>query len=239
PVRVFRLAGFDLLQSELPRARVGDPVVIVQIDEASLAALGQWPWPRVVLARLVSTIADRDPAAIGLDILMPEPDRLSPGRVAPLLARMDQYLAERLQQLPSNDAVLAAALQGRPVVVVLAGLDQAEPPATSPGLRAVPVPAFGGDPGRSARRFVAALRSVDEVDAAAPGHELVDLELDGGVVRRVALAAAVGPTLMPSLGLEMLRLAAGEPELTVHMARAGIRSVGVGKLAIPTQPDGT
>lgn len=52
--------------------------VMVDIDEKSLQALGQWPWPRVVLADLVSKIDASHPAAIGLDIIFPEKDRTSP-----------------------------------------------------------------------------------------------------------------------------------------------------------------
>jgi len=239
PTRLLRLAGFDAYHSLLPRARASAPAVIVAIDEASLAHHGQWPWPRTLLARLVKTIAEADPAAIGIDILMPEPDRLSPGRVPALVPGMDRDLAERLLRLPSNDAALADALRSLPVVLGLAGLDAPEPTATASGLRAPPVRAFGGDPGPFVKRFVAALKSVDEIDAAAPGHGLLSLDLDAGVVRRIRLVAAVGPTIMPTLGIEMLRVARGEPAVSVRVGPRGIEAVGVGDLLVPTQPDGS
>jgi serine phosphatase RsbU (regulator of sigma subunit) len=59
------------------------------------------------------------------------------------------------------------------------------------------------------------------------------------VVRRIALVASVGPTIMPTLGLEMLRLVSEESTLTIHADRRGIRAVGVGDLVVPTQPDGS
>src|SRR5262249_10523864 len=180
------------------------------------------------------------PAAIALDILMPEPDRVSPGRLLTLMPGVDPDFIFRLQRLPGNDIVLADAVRGRPVVVGVAGIDAAEPTAATSGLRAAPVRVFGvDDPRPLGRRFPAALRSVDEIDTAAPGHALVGVELDHGVARRIALIAAVGPTIMPTLGLEMLRLAMGESTLTVHADRGGIRAVGVGDLMIPTQPDGS
>src|SRR5215510_10134033 len=240
PVRALRVAGFDLLQSMLPRVRVAEPAVIVAIDEPSLKRYGQWPWPRTVLAKLVTVIAAAKPAAIALDILMPEPDRVSPGRLLTLMPGVDPDFIFRLQRLPGNDIVLADAVRGRPVVVGVAGIDAAEPTAVTSGLRAAPVRVFGvDDPRPLGRRFPAALRSVDEIDTAAPGHALVGVELDHGVARRIALIAAVGPTIMPTLGLEMLRLAMGESTLTVHADRGGIRAVGVGDLIIPTQPDGS
>ena len=51
---------------------------VVDIDEASLKAVGQWPWPRTVLADLVDKLVAGGAAAIGFDIVFPEPDRMSP-----------------------------------------------------------------------------------------------------------------------------------------------------------------
>ncbi len=51
--------------------------VVVDIDELSLSAIGQWPWPRYRMATLVQAISDNKPSAIGLDILFSEPDRTS------------------------------------------------------------------------------------------------------------------------------------------------------------------
>src|SRR4029450_2500725 len=74
-----RLAAFDAYQRGAPRTRHSAPAVIVAIDEESLRLHGQWPWPRTWLAQLVARIAEARPAAIGVDIGMPEPDPLSPG----------------------------------------------------------------------------------------------------------------------------------------------------------------
>lgn len=52
-------------------------ITIVDIDEKSLAAAGQWPWPRYRLARLVRQIHEENPFAMAMDILFPEPDRSS------------------------------------------------------------------------------------------------------------------------------------------------------------------
>ena len=51
--------------------------VVIDVDEVSLSAVGQWPWPRYRVASLIQRIAAQKPAAIGLDILFPEPDRSS------------------------------------------------------------------------------------------------------------------------------------------------------------------
>ena len=85
-------AWFDVYQSISPRAIISTPALVVEIDEPTLAAFGQWPWPRTQLAELVDAIAVQRPAAIGVDILMPEADGLSLER---LLARAQELSRAR------------------------------------------------------------------------------------------------------------------------------------------------
>ncbi len=59
---------FDQYQRHFPRIPAAQPVTIVEIDEETLASVGQWPWPRNRLADLIDAIAAQKPLAIGLDI---------------------------------------------------------------------------------------------------------------------------------------------------------------------------
>ena len=113
-------AWFDACERLAPRPVATTPVTIVAIDDKSLAALGRWPWPRSLVAELVRRIAAFSPGAIGLDIVMPEPDPLSPEHA---LAHVDAdaALRERIAALPSNDAQLAAALRSAPTVLAMVG----------------------------------------------------------------------------------------------------------------------
>lgn len=235
-LRLLRLAAFDAYQNLAPRVRQSAPVVIVAIDEESLRRYGQWPWPRTWLARLVTRIAEARPAAIGLDIVMPEPDRLSPERMSSLVDGLDPELTRKLATMPRNDTVLAAALRGRPVVLGMAGLESVPgPPA---GIGQAPVRSFGGDPNPFVRPFAGALRSVDEIDAAAAGRGLMSVDPERGVVRRMPMLASVGGTLAPVLGLEMLRVAAKVSALSARVGADGLEAVAVGDLEVPTELDG-
>ena len=80
-----RLQGyaFDTLQRVLPRRDAEEiagrsGVVVVDIDEASLARYGQWPWSRSRVAEMIGNLQDAGASAIGLDIVFAEPDRTSP-----------------------------------------------------------------------------------------------------------------------------------------------------------------
>ena len=69
-VQVLRLKYFDQLQIKYPRATDGQTYsVIVDIDEKSLREIGQWPWPRTVLAELFNKSKDAGMLVLGLDVL--------------------------------------------------------------------------------------------------------------------------------------------------------------------------
>jgi adenylate cyclase len=233
-----RQAGFDAYQRLAPRARRSAPAVIVAIDEESLRLHGQWPWPRTWLARLVALLADANPAAIGIDLVMPEADRLSPARVPEFIPGMNPALVRELSKLPSNDTVLAQALWGRPVVLGVAGLER-DPGRPPQPLRQAPLHTVGGDPKRFVPRYEATLRSVEEIDRVARGRGLLNVEAERGVVRRMPLVAGAGDAVLPAFGVEILRVATGAPLLTARVGAAGVEGVGIGGLLVPTEPDGS
>jgi serine phosphatase RsbU (regulator of sigma subunit)/CHASE2 domain-containing sensor protein len=151
---------------------------------------------------------------------------------------MGQDLVQRLSGLPSNDAILARTLQASPVVLGVAGLE-GEVPGTRRNVRRVPFRTIGGDPRPLVRRFDAALHSAEEIDRVAKGHGLLSVDTERGVVRRMPLVAAVGDALVPAFGIEILRVATGEPLLTVRVGASGVEAVAVGNLVVPTEPDGS
>ncbi|MEQ1890485.1 MAG: CHASE2 domain-containing protein [Alphaproteobacteria bacterium] len=234
PSSTLRHILFDSYQQILPRARISAPVTIVAIDEASLAAIGQWPWPRDKIAELLRAINRHGPAAIGVDILFVEPDRLSPNMIASGANDAPPAVRDWLARRPSNDTLLAAALTGMPVALGIAGLES----ATGAG----PLTAViqeGPSPLSHLRPYAGLMRSLPEIDASAMGHGLLSADPDpDGIVRRTPLAARTGGVIIPSLELEMLRLAVGANWITLNGGAEGAQSATVGDLTIPVQPNG-
>src|SRR4029450_3357450 len=113
PVARLRALVFDTYQRLDPRAfDPALPVRVIDIDEASLKAVGQWPWPRTVLADLVKKPAAGGAAAIGFDIVFPEPDRMSPAnalRFWPESAVVETVRGE-VDKLPAKDKVFAGGI---------------------------------------------------------------------------------------------------------------------------------
>ena len=221
--RRVRLAWFDSYQMVLPRKVQAMPAVVVAIDEKSLAAFGQWPWPRSVMARLVEAIAAHRPAAIAIDLLWVEPDRYSPAEIARSLPESEALARERLKALPSSDALLAQAIARAPVVLGVAGL----PGATPATLRAPPLLLSGGEAPHGLRRFEGVLTSLAGVDDAATGRGLLSTDLEGGVVRRMLLLGDVAGTPVPGLAIEALRVATRSPALSLELADGRPRRIGV------------
>src|SRR6516225_5545678 len=69
---------FDIYQKAAPREAGESPIRVVDIDDASLNKIGQWPWPRTVIAQLVDRLREGGAAIIAFDIDFAEPDRTSP-----------------------------------------------------------------------------------------------------------------------------------------------------------------
>src|SRR6516162_2773658 len=69
---------FDLYQKAAPREAGDAPIRVVDVDDPSLKKIGQWPWPRTVVAQLVDRLREAGAAVIAFDIDFAEPDRTSP-----------------------------------------------------------------------------------------------------------------------------------------------------------------
>jgi adenylate cyclase len=249
PVARLRLSVFDTYLGIAPRAPdPAYPVKIVDIDDASLSRIGQWPWPRARLAELVERLTAAGARSVTLDLILSEPDRLSPEAFATLFAEQPELapLVDRAKSLPSNDARLAAALSAAPSVVGIAGATH--------GLTAPPAPRArfaiaGDDPLLFVPRFSGSVSSLHALTSAARGIGAVNwIPERDQVVRRVPLLLSVAGVLYPSLPLEALRVArdettvfvrsSGGSSVTAFGQTTGIEQVRVGKTVLPTDSDG-
>lgn len=201
---------FDQYQRRFPRVPIAQPVTIVEIDDETLSAVGQWRWPRNRLAGLGGAIAALKPLAIGLDIYMPEPDQTSPDKVAGNLPKSAAALAAGLRALPSHEAILARSLRAAPTILGAAALDHATF-TTRTDLQRAPILVHGVDPLGSVRRFGYVLASLPELQSAAHGQALLSVALEQGVVRHILLIVGLGDKLVPSLPMEMRCAARHQP----------------------------
>jgi adenylate cyclase len=243
-VEAFRLKIFDELQTLYPRPpQTAVPLAIVDIDDASLAAIGQWPWPRSVFAELLGRLGQLGAAVVACDILFAESDRYSPPIYAQGLEGRDPKLAAALRALPDNDVLMAGAMAERLVVLGVAGigtsLDGAAVDGKARKFRSSPVVVRGEDPRRFLPELPGLVGATPVLGEAAAGLGLVTLTPDvDGIVRRVPLVGAVAGQLLPGLALEAIRIAVRADKLFVRSDPSGITDISVGGASIPVDLEG-
>jgi adenylate cyclase len=239
PLEEIRLRTFDFFQRLRPRETVSRPVVIVDIDEASLKEIGQWPWPRTILADLVTRLAELGTVAIGFDVIFAEPDRMSPGIAATSFRNLDEDTRNKLRNLPSNDEVFAQAISRARVVVGQAGSATATPRSQAEAALQTGFAVRGPNATPFLVTFAGLLRNVPVIEQAAAGRGVFSIlpERDG-IVRRVPLVMGAQGAMVPSLSIELLRVVTNSGAILVRTDQAGVQSVAVPGLQVPTDQNG-
>lgn len=244
---------FDAYNRILPR-KPADNVVIVDIDEDSLARIGQWPWSHSVLGDLALKLKAMGARSTGFDMVFSERDRTSPASIASTLPQNMQTadIVAKLKSLPDTDAVFAQDIaqagnvclgfvassqprEGMPVKKGswMMGRDQVDPK----------------DYVRRVRYFATAL---PELASAAAGYGSFTSSSDAdGVIRTVPLLvgkeneAGKVTDIFPALSLETLRVAlGGDAFYRIKTSRGdglqamGIEGIQLGRYFVPTDPQG-
>jgi len=222
-------------------------IVIVDIDEKSLAEVGRWPWSRKRLAELMDQLFDYyKVGVVGYDVVFAEPDESSGLKVLDALAhealRGDTAFTDRLDQLRSEldyDALFAASLTGRPVIL---GYYFNESAGAGDAMTAgsLPPPTFTKEafqgrqiPFLQAVGFGANLPGLLE-EALGAGHFDPYVDEDG-VVRRVPMLVEYRGAYYESLSLAVARTALGGGLVVAEFAVAPLsdgRYVGLETLAL-------
>lgn len=254
PARIesFRIKVFDIFQQIKPRPYQPTPVHIIDIDDESLERLGQWPWPRTLLADLVTRLANSGAKSIVLDMVFAEPDRSSPKNVLPIWEKRPPHHTwdNLLKTLPDHDKLFAEAITQAPVVLAF-GLTL-EPHDTKPLLK-------NGFVERGSGRdrtldyvlpdFKGAVINLPEFEKAARGNGCFNMGAElGGILRRAPAFFRFNDSLYPSLSLEAMRVFQDASTYKVTLAGArgetsfgektGIVGIKVGLFDIPTDNRG-
>ncbi|MDE1153828.1 MAG: adenylate/guanylate cyclase domain-containing protein [Micavibrio sp.] len=251
PVRRLRDIAFDYYNRAIPR-QPADDVVIVDLDEESLRRIGQWPWPRSVVADLPVILRQLGAKAVAYDVVFAEHDRTSPSVIARSLPQTPEMAAvvTALDALPDNDAVMAQKIAAAGnTITAFAGASQpteGQPVLKAPCMRKKKE-GDAADPLRfvTTSRFYAASLPVLTAAAAGDGSIAVEPEADG-IVRTVPLLmgakgvdGAAG-AIYPALSLEALRLSLGEEGgcYAIDSDAGGINGVKIGQYYVPTDAAG-
>ncbi|WP_394000174.1 CHASE2 domain-containing protein [Luteimonas sp. WGS1318] len=208
--------------------------VVVDIDDVSLSAVGQWPWPRYRLAALVERIAADRPAAIALDILLPEADRVSLADIQKTFQRdfgIDVAITGVPDGLLDNDGYLGHAMAEAGVVGArYFYFDHVT------GERAPARPGVGFDGALDALtldRAHGVLDNVAPIASQTRASGFVNMGVDDdGLMRRLPLLVEYRGVVHPSLALATTMQALGASSGRVVDGRDG-PSIVIGSHVVP------
>jgi adenylate cyclase len=204
-----RFSYFDQLITSQQAKDV--PVYTVNIDEATLDKLGQFPFPRDMYADIIKDLYKRDAGLVVFNVLMPEKDRFG------------------------KDAVLGETLKKYPVVLPALGSEKQK--NTNHG---TPAQVVGMNPKGLVVEYPGLINNVEPQESLAAGVGIVNTfpEIDG-VVRRMPMVILSQEQLHPALALETLRVAAKDPKFQVKISDMGVEAVRVPKFGkVPTDNEG-
>ena len=247
PLNVFsslRNSSFDLFQNISPRESISSgQVLVLDIDERSLKELGQWPWPRSILAKLVDKTYLS--AALGFDIVFAELDRTGSKELKKQYKDNPSFV-NILDQVPDNDDIFANSIKNHGTVI----------------LGAIPSKSFnnsfnmkfglieqGDDPRKFLQKYSGIQTNLESLDNSAKGIGSMSIGNNDSIIRRLPLFENINGSLVPSLSLEVLRVAIGATTYQIKSSNAsgetafgeetGINHIKLGNLIIPTTNDGS
>ncbi len=190
------------------------------------------------MAELLARLYEMKAVAIAFDVVFAEPDRTSPGEVVKYFRNLDDVTRDKLIHLPSNDHIFAQAISRGTVVVGQSGANASNvrSPENYPETGFATV---GPDPMPYLIGFPHLLRNLRELEQSAAGRGLFSIRPErDGIVRRVPIVMSAGNKIVPALTLDLLRVVTGSGAILIRTDEAGVRSVAVPGLELPTDRNG-
>lgn len=197
-VESVRLRYFDTLITSLPQQK-SEQIHVVNIDNETIKQLGQFPFPRGEYANIIKTLYDHGAGLVVFNLYLPDADRFN----------QDNKLVNVLKEFPV-------------VMPQMGGTDKPKYDAFRPGVSVI-----GDDASNYIVNYPAIEPNIKDINDNAKGIGVANVfpEIDG-VVRRMPMVIASDGKLYPSLGLEVLRVASGDPSFQIK-SENGIQALRI------------
>lgn len=225
---------FDGLVSDQPPPRNYPSPVVVALDDESLTRFGRWPWPRALVARLLTRIAEHGPASVGIDAIFAEQELPLPANAA-----------ATSETLSAGDQALKQALAAGPFVL---GFELTFAPSPDPTalerllypLNVVSLAGTGGaDPRARLWQASGVVASRAEFFRCVSGAGFINAAMEqDGVLRRMPVLIKQGERIYPSLALATVLRSGTVSEALLASTWSGECSLRIGKRRIPLDDRG-
>ena len=205
---ILKLKSFDILIQQ-EEVELSSDIGIVTIDEKSIEKYGQWPWKRDVIAEVISNLRQSGAGVIMIPILFSEEDRLG------------------------GDDILSQTLIDNGVVIAQVGTSQINKNSVPRGVAKI------GNPLPYLFEWDGMLGPIQKLGQNANGVGVINTapEIDG-VVRRIPLIMRIGEDTYPTMAVEVIRVATGNPSYQVKAGDGGVQAIRVpGFPIINTDPN--
>ena len=209
-------------------------VIIIDIDEKSLQSLGQWPWSRDILSKILENLKNSEIAIIGLDIVFAEEDRTSPDKL------LKKYNIEN-KNLPNFDSQFAQTVASTPTILgyqfELADKDFINKEA--PSIQTIIIEKnkkLGNEYLLKARGTILNIPIIQ--DNSYSSGFFNNIPDESGIIRSVPLIISYNDVIYPSLALETLRIALNTNKIYINYDDNGVENLQLDDYFIPTDRHG-
>lgn len=215
------------IRGELPH---NQNVVVVDIDETSIKSLGQWPWSRDKLAKILENLTLANVGIVGLDIVFAEEDRTSPHKIL-------QDLKIYKKDVPNYDLEFANVVEDSPVILGYQ-FDLVKKDNTNAKVPQIPAIFIEKDKPQDKSYLIEAYNTILNIpqiqDKAYSSGFFNNIPDDTGIIRSVPLIISYDDTIYPSLALEVIRVINDTQKVVVQYDENGISNIVLDDISIPT-----
>ena len=234
-VQKISFINYDFYQKVFNRGEVQN-VTIVDIDEKSIAKIGQFPWRRDIYSKILNNLNQFNPSAIAFDIVFSEEDKQNPqDLLLKLQKESDQLITANV--LNTNKIFIDSISKSKVVLPVLGEPnDNFVENNSKPKLKII-------TKGEDAKNFLYSYKnkiiSLEEINNAASGIGAISLipNIDG-IIRNIPLLYNIDNQIWPSLALEAIRIATNQKNLLVQSDKSGISVIKTRKDVFPGDQNG-
>ncbi|WP_157279314.1 CHASE2 domain-containing protein [Aliarcobacter butzleri] len=216
------------IRGELPH---NQNVVIVDIDETSIKSLGQWPWSRDKLAKILENLTLANVGIVGLDIVFAEEDRTSPHKIL-------QDLKIYKKDVPNYDLEFANVVENSPVILGYQ-FDLVKKDNANAKVPQIPAIFIEKDKPQDNKSYLIeaynTILNIPQIqDKAYSSGFFNNIPDDTGIIRSVPLIISYDDTIYPSLALEVIRVINDTQKVVVQYDENGISNIVLDDISIPT-----
>ena len=228
--------NYDFYQKIFNRGVV-ENITIIDIDEKSIAKIGQFPWRRDVYSKILENLNQYSPSAIAFDIIFSEKDKQNPQDLLLQLQKENDQL-ENIKVINTNKIFINSIKNSKAILPIIGEpSDNFIKNNSKPKLRII---VKGNDPKNFIYSYKNKITSLEEINNVASGIGSISLipNIDG-ILRKVPILYNIDNQIWPSLALEAIRISTNQNNLLIQSNDAGIELIKTRKNIFSSNQNGT